>query len=90
MSGFPSFFNFNQNGSTEPLLWATFANLVNANLSEANLSRADLTLTNLSGADLNGANLSGAKLSYTDLSVVKLCNTLMPWGIDDSGCSASN
>ena len=31
---------------------------------------------NLQGANLSGANLSGATL----------CNTIMPWGIENSGC----
>ena len=46
-----------------------------------NLQGADL-----SEANLSGANLSGAILKNVDLSEVTLCNTITPWGTDNSGC----
>ena len=46
------------------------------NLQGANLSRANLTEADLSGANLTEANLSGATL----------CNTVTPWGVENSGC----
>ena len=52
----------------------------------ANLEGADLRLTNLTGADLSGANLSEANLKNVDLSGATLCNTITPWGTDNSGC----
>ena len=53
------------------------ANLAGADLIEANLTRADLT-----GADLTGVNLKDA---YS-ITGAKLCNTVTPLGIDNSGC----
>ena len=46
------------------------------NLQGANLKKANLSGTNLYVADLMKANLSGATL----------CNTITPWGIDNSRC----
>ena len=57
------------------------ANLKKANLSGANLYAADLIKANLSGADLSEANLKNV-----DLSGATLCNTITPWGTDNSGC----
>ena len=51
------------------------------NLQVANLSGADL-----SGANLSGADLSEANLKNVDLSGATLCNTITPWGTDNSGC----
>jgi len=51
-------------------------NLQGADLSRANLREANLKKANLSGANLRGANLNGAIF----------CNTIMPWGIENSGC----
>ena len=56
------------------------------NLQGADLSGTDLTDANLSGADLSGANLSKAYLANANLSGATLCNTVTPWGIDNSGC----
>ena len=56
------------------------------------LQEANLKGTNLRNADLSGANFTGADLSTADVSrTTKLegaifCNTLTPWGHDDSGC----
>ena len=36
--------------------------------------------------NLQGANLSGADLKNADLSGATLCNTITPWGTDNSGC----
>ena len=58
------------------------ADLSGANLSGANLYRADLYKANLTDANLSGANLRGA-----DFDQSTLCNTIMPWGIEEnSGC----
>ena len=51
----------------------------------------NLQVVDLSGADLGGANLykadlSGANLKNVDLSGATLCNTITPWGTDNSGC----
>ena len=46
----------------------------------------NLQVANLSGADLSGANLSEANLKNVDLSGATLCNTITPWGTDNSGC----
>ena len=62
------------------------ADLALANLSQANLSGANLYSANLSKADLSGANLSGANLKKADLSGATFCNTITPWGIENSGC----
>ena len=56
------------------------------NLQVANLSGADLSGANLYKADLSGANLSEANLKNVDLSGATLCNTITPWGTDNSGC----
>ena len=42
--------------------------------------------TSLSGAFLSRANLSKANLYEADLGGATLCNTVTPWGIDNSGC----
>ena len=62
------------------------ANLIEADLSEANLIGADLSGAYLSGANLSEADLSGANLKNVDLSGATLCNTITPWGTDNSGC----
>ena len=41
---------------------------------------------NLQEADLIDADLDEADLSRADLSGATLCNTIMPWGTDNSGC----
>jgi len=41
---------------------------------------------NLQGAKLNGQDLVGANLRGADLSETTLCNTITPWGTDNSGC----
>ena len=56
------------------------------NLQGANLNGAILKAANLSGADLSGADLEDAYLRDADLSGATLCNTIMPWGIENSGC----
>ena len=78
------------------------ADLSNADLSKADLSRAVLSRADLSGAVLSRADLSNADLSKADLSRADLseaaymkginldgailCETKLPWGIDNSGC----
>ena len=61
-------------------------NLQVANLSGADLSGANLYKADLSGAKLYKAYLSGANLKNVDLSGATLCNTITPWGTDNSGC----
>ena len=56
------------------------------NLQVANLHGADLSGAKLSEADLSGTDLSGANLKNVDLSGATLCNTITPWGTDNSGC----
>ena len=36
--------------------------------------------------NLQGANLSGENLTEANLSGATLCNTITPWGTDNSGC----
>jgi len=65
---------------------------------QSNLSYATLSGVNLSDSDLGGANLTGARLDGADFSQTKLeravlrgaifCNTKMPWGEENSECSA--
>ena len=62
------------------------ADIGSADLSGANLRMADLRMANLSGADLSGADLSGATLSNAKIKDAKFCNTITPWGVDNSGC----
>ena len=61
-------------------------NLQVADLSGADLSGANLYKADLSGAKLYKAYLSGANLKNVDLSGATLCNTITPWGTDNSGC----
>jgi len=56
-------------------------NLIGANLTQANLVKVDF-----SGADLTRANLTGANLTDAKLDKATLCNTITPWGLDNSGC----
>jgi len=56
-------------------------NLIGANLTQANLVKVDF-----SGADLTRANLTGADLTDAKLDKATLCNTITPWGLDNSGC----
>ena len=62
------------------------ANLAGANLIEADLSLSSLKGVNFSQANLTNANLRGAELSNAILDGAFLCNTLMPWGVDNSSC----
>ena len=62
------------------------ANLKIADLREADLRGADLRGADLTEADLSGANLSGANLKNAILNRATLCNTITPWGTDDSRC----
>jgi len=78
------------------------ANLSNVNLSHSTLERTNFEDANLSGAIFRNANISGAlvyganftavDLSQTEMQKVSfekviLCGTIMPWGIEDSGCT---
>ena len=56
------------------------------NLQGAILSETNLNGANLSHVYLNEANLMFANLSDVDLSGATLCNTITPWGTDNSGC----
>ena len=62
------------------------ATLRGADLSGANLYGANLSEANLRGADLSAVNLSGATLSNAKIKDAKFCNTMTPWGLDNSGC----
>ena len=70
---------------------------ITGNCPDCSLIKSDLSGANLSGADLSNANLSGADLSKAELEEVasmkginldgaRLCETKLPWGIDNSGC----
>jgi len=56
------------------------------NLKGANLTNADLVNVDFSGANLAGANLTGANLTGAKIEKATLCNTITPWGKDNSGC----
>ena len=57
-----------------------------ANLIGANLTKANLVDVDFSGADLTRANLTGANLTGAKIDKATLCNTITPWGRDNSGC----
>ena len=74
-------------GNAYPDVATNILKLKSLNACErCNLQEADLSGANLDRADLSGANLSGADLKGADLSGATLCNTIMPWGTDNSGC----
>ena len=56
------------------------------NLTGANLTIAHLVGVDFSGADLTRANLTGANLTGAKIDKATLCNTITPWGRDNSGC----
>ena len=56
------------------------------NLTGANLTNAILVDVDFSGADLTKANLTGASLTGAKIDKATLCNTITPWGLDNSGC----
>ena len=56
--------------------------LTGADLAEVHLEYVNLKGANLAGADLTGVNLKDA---YS-ITGAKFCNTMTPWGIDNSGC----
>ena len=58
------------------------ANLSGANLKEAQLFGAKMWKTNLFGANFTGAKMKEVE----DLDSAIKCNTIMPWGEDNSGC----
>ena len=60
--------------------------LSGADLSGAKLYKADLSGANLHGVNLKNVDLSEANLKNVDLSGATLCNTITPWGTDNSGC----
>jgi len=62
------------------------ANLTGATLQEADLKQAILYASTLTGANLRNANLTQAYLGEAKLDGAKLCKTLMPSGVDNSGC----
>ena len=64
-----------------------YVNLKGANLAGTNLTNANLSYTNLIGADLIKADLTGVNLKDAySITGAKFCNTMTPWGIDNSGC----
>ena len=56
--------------------------LTGADLAEVHLEYVNLKGANFAGADLTGVNLKDA---YS-ITGAKFCNTMTPWGIDNSGC----
>ena len=60
----------------------TGANLEGANLKDADLNKADLTKADLTEANLKGANMKNIR----NLDSAIKCNTIMPWGEENSGC----
>ena len=70
----------------------TGTKLVNANLKDADFTGAIFRNANISGALVYGANFTAVDLSQTEMQKVSfekviLCGTIMPWGIEDSGCT---
>ena len=64
-----------------------YVNLKDANLAGTDLTNASLSYTNLIGADLIKADLTGVNLKDAySITGAKFCNTMTPWGIDNSGC----
>jgi len=64
----------------------SYAQMRKANLLGANLLDADLRMADLRGANLTEADLSTANLSHANMEGAIFCNTLTPWGEDNSGC----
>ena len=62
------------------------ADIYHVNLSGANLSGANLRWKNFRGSDLTDADLTDALLENAKFSGATLCNTIMPWGKENSGC----
>ena len=56
--------------------------LTGADLAEVHLEYVNLKGANLAGADLTGVNLKDAYY----ITGAKFCNTMTPWGLDNSGC----
>jgi len=56
--------------------------LTGADLAEVHLEYVNLKGANFAGADLTGVNLKDA---YS-ITGAKFCNTMTPWGLDNSGC----
>jgi len=79
-----------------------FGNCKGCFLERENLEGAKITLAVLNGVDLTGANLTGSHLNGTNLTKANLteailkdvvnfdeakkCQTILPWGEDNSGC----
>lgn len=74
-----------------------YANFTGTNLRNANLKDADLTGAIFRNASISGARVRNANFTFVDLSqtmmqnvsfdLAILCETIMPWGIEDSGCT---
>ena len=77
------------------------SNLKNCSIEQANLKRVNFKNANLNGATfqwsiirhaiMDGstafkADFRKTKIKKTNLKLVKFCETLMPYGIDNSGC----
>ena len=61
--------------------------LSHRDLTKADLTGANLIRANLNGADLTFANLKGANMkNIRNLDSAIKCNTIMPWGEENSGC----
>ena len=61
--------------------------LTGADLAEVHLEYVNLKGANLAGADLIKADLTGVNLKDAySITGAKFCNTMTPWGLDNSGC----
>ena len=61
--------------------------LTGADLAEVHLEYVNLKGANLAGADLIRADLTGVNLKDAySITGAKFCNTMTPWGLDNSGC----
>ena len=61
--------------------------LTGADLAEVHLEYVILKGANLAGTDLTRADLTGVNLKDAySITGAKFCNTMTPWGLDNSGC----
>ena len=69
----------------------SLANLKRVNFKNANLNGATFSWSIIRHAIMDGstafkADFRKTKIKKTNLKLVKFCQTLMPYGIDNSGC----